>query len=145
MDKRGEGKTFESLVMGEFRPLNISKDVQDIFEIQAAKLGMADPYASAESVIDNINELLSTISLAGDFFPDIDNPLRTLNLPPLPDFTTELPDVTTLTAPAPGFTGQANVNTNAVNQANLYSALYPNDDLARLYNLKQNQKPNRIV
>jgi len=144
MDKRGEGKAFDSLIIGEFRPLNISRDVQEIFEIQAAKLGMADPFAAAESVIDNIRELLSNVPLTADLFPNIENPLSTLNLPPLPDFTAQLPDVSTLVQGAPGFTGQGNVNTNAVNQARLYSAMYPNDDLANLYNLKKNQ-PNKTI
>jgi hypothetical protein len=110
MDKRGEGKAFDSLIIGEFRPLNISRDVQEIFEIQAAKLGMADPFAAAESVIDSIRELLSTVSLTADLFPNIENPLSALNLPPLPDFTTQLPDVSTLVQGAPGFTGQNNVS-----------------------------------
>ena len=145
MEKRGEGKAFDSLIEGEFRPLRISKDVQELFEINAQKLGVIDPYAAAESVIESIQEILENTSLIGDLFPALENPLTDSIIPPLPDFATQLPDMSALTATAPGFTGQGNVNTNAVNQARLYSAMYPNDDLANLYNLKQNQKPNRIV
>ena len=43
-----------------------------------------------------------------------------------------------LTANAPGFTGQGNVNTNAA-QAAFYQAQYPNDEIGNLYNLKKNQ------
>ena len=145
MERRGENRAFRALNEAVFRPLNISSDVRQLFELKATELGIANPYDRARDAIDRIRDILSNTSLRGDFFPELNNPFDTSIIPPLPDFTTQLPDVATLTAAAPGFTGQGNVNTNAVNQANLYSALYPNDDLARLYNLKQNQKPNRIV
>ena len=38
MINRGERRAFNFLNEGEFRPLKISKDVQDLFEIKAAKL-----------------------------------------------------------------------------------------------------------
>jgi len=145
MDKRGERRAFTALNEAIFRPLNISRDVRQLFEIKAMELGMANPFDRARDAIDRIKDRLSNTSLRGDFFPEITNPFSDSIIPPLPDFMAQLPDVSTLVQGAPGFTGQGNVNTNAVNQARLYSAMYPNDDLANLYNLKKNQQPKRVV
>ena len=38
MDGRGETRAFNSLIEGEFRPLKISKDLQEIFAIKAEEL-----------------------------------------------------------------------------------------------------------
>ena len=40
MENRGERKAFNSLIEGEFRPLKISKDVRELFEIKASQLGI---------------------------------------------------------------------------------------------------------
>ena len=147
MENRGEKKAFNSINEGEFRPLTLSKDLQELFEIKANELGVSNPFNEAENVIDRIYEVLARVPLGGDLFPDIQNPLDTNLVEGISDFVANaaLPDMSILPGSAPGFTGQGNVNTNAVNQANLYSAMYPNDDLANLYNLTKNNKINTRV
>jgi hypothetical protein len=112
MIKRGERRAFNSLIEGEFRPLKISKDVQDIFEIRASELGVANPYERAESVIDSIADQLSSVSLRGDLFPDITNPFDIAIIPNLVDQVSEMVTTTPVNT---GFIGQGNVaipNTN---------------------------------
>ena len=53
------------------------KDLQEIFEIKASELGVANPFERAEGVIDSIAEQLARASLRGDLFPEIKNPLDT--------------------------------------------------------------------
>ena len=112
MIKRGERKAFNSLIEGEFRPLKISKDVQDIFEIRASELGVANPYERAESVIDSIADQLSSVSLRGDLFPDITNPFDIAIIPNLVDQVSEMVTTTPVNT---GFIGQGNVGIPTTN------------------------------
>ena len=102
MIKRGERKAFNALIEGEFRPLKISRDVQDIFDIRASELGIANPYEQAESIIDSISDKLSSVSLRGDLFPDIENPL---NISVIPNFVDQVSETITSTAPVVTNTG----------------------------------------
>jgi hypothetical protein len=43
MYDRGERRAFNSFNEGEFRPLTISTDVQELFDIRAAELGAPNP------------------------------------------------------------------------------------------------------
>ena len=143
MDGRGEKKAFNAINDGEFRPLTLSKDLQELFQIRAQELGVANPYSQAENIIDRIQEVLSRAPLSGDLFPEIENPLDTSMVEGISDVigNIQLPTTTggdLLTANAPGFTGQGNINTNAA-QAAFYQAQYPNDEIGNLYNLKKNQ------
>ena len=74
MDNRGEKKAFNSLTEGVFRPLSLSKDIQDLFEIKAQEIGVLNPFEAAEDVIDRIKDVLETVPVTADFFPDIENP-----------------------------------------------------------------------
>ena len=105
MDKRGEKKAFNSINEGEFRPLTLSKDLQQLFEIKANELGVANPYTQAESIIDRIRDVLSRVPLGGDLFPDIENPLDTSMVEGITDFVANaaLPNINA------GFLGQGNV------------------------------------
>ena len=105
MDGRGEKKAFNSINDGEFRPLTLSKDLQELFEIRASELGVANPYTQAENIIDRIQEVLSRVPLGGDLFPDIENPLDTSMVKGMTDFVANaaLPNINA------GFLGQGNV------------------------------------
>ena len=144
MTNRGERKAFNSLIEAEFRPLKISKDVRELFEIKAANLGITNPYDAAEEVMDRIKEVLEAVPLDADFFPNLDNPFSQLpgaetisniiNTPPLPP----LPNPNLAT----GIQFGGNVLTG-VNQADRFAALFPNDELGQLATNKKNR--NRIV
>ena len=83
MENRGERKAFNSLMEAEFRPLKISKDVKELFDVRSQELGMTNPFEAAEDVMDRIKDVLEAVPLNGDFFPDIQNPFDTNILPDL--------------------------------------------------------------
>jgi hypothetical protein len=83
MFDRGERRNFNSLNEGEFRPLSISSDVQELYEIRASELGAPNPYEAAEGVIERIREVLESVPLNADVFPNIENPFSNLPEPTL--------------------------------------------------------------
>tara|TARA_R110002073_G_scaffold303484_1_gene471814 strand:- start:50 stop:4417 length:4368 start_codon:yes stop_codon:yes gene_type:complete len=110
MVNRGERRSFNSLIEGEFRPLTISREVQDLFDIKATEIGVANPFDQAADVIDRITEQLETVPLYGDLFPEIVNPFKVPLTQGIPETISNiLPQQIT-----GGFTGQQNVNTNQV-------------------------------
>jgi hypothetical protein len=143
MENRGERKAFNALAEGEFRPLKISKDVRELFELRAQELGRANPFDAAEDVLDRIADVLEAVPVTADFFPDISNPFDTT----LPDvvsaITNQLPPL-----PNPALNTGArfgNVNTN-VNPADQYAALFPGDETGKLAaKRKITQTTNRNV
>ena len=114
MDSRGENRAFNALIEGEFRPLSISKDLQEIFAIRAEELNVADPFESAQDVIDGIKEQLENTTLNGDFFPNIPNPFDVSIIESLPSLinNSSLPNVVT------GTDLLAGVNTKQVQGVN---------------------------
>ena len=76
-------KEFNSINDGIFTPLNISKDVKDLFEENALKLGLPNPFEQASGIIDNIRDRLSTLPLTAPGLPEIENPFRNLQEPTL--------------------------------------------------------------
>jgi len=113
MVNRGERRAFNSLIEGEFRPLTISREVQDLFDIKATEIGVANPFDQAADIIDRITEQLETVPLYGDLFPDIENPFKVPLTQGIPEtISSILPESIT------GFTGQNNVslpNTGTLN------------------------------
>ena len=83
MIRRGERNAFNALIDGEFRPYSISNDVQSIFEFNAERLGIPNPFEAANDVIDTINEILSETPVSVDIFPDLPNPFRNTIIPNL--------------------------------------------------------------
>jgi hypothetical protein len=83
MRNRGENRAFNFINEGTFRPLTISRDVRGLFERKARELGTVNPYDKAADVIDRIRDVLSEVSLEGDLFPTIENPLKSELLPDL--------------------------------------------------------------
>jgi len=128
MENRGERKAFNALIEGEFRPLKISKDVRNLFEIRAQELGRSNPFDVAEDVLDRIADVLEAVPVSADFFPNLQNPFDTI-LPDLVSAVTNqlppLPDPTLNTG-----TQFGNVNTN-INAADQYAALFPRDELGK--------------
>jgi hypothetical protein len=96
MDGRGERRAYNALEDGEFRPLKISKDVENLFETKALELGVANPFFKASTVIDRIQGILERVSLEGDLFPDLINPLR---VPIIPDLVGQVNQTITATTP----------------------------------------------
>jgi len=81
-----------SLDQNIFRPINISREIQEAFAENAAKIGEPNPLISAITALGNIQQQLSRVSLLEPEFPFIENPLlpitqdtpftpQTLNLP----------------------------------------------------------------
>ena len=83
MENRGERRAFDALIEGDFRPLKISRDVKDLFEIRAQELGIANPFEAAQDVIERIADVLEAVPVTADFFPDLPNPFDTNILPDL--------------------------------------------------------------
>ena len=141
MENRGERKAFNALLEGEFRPLRISPDVKELFEIKAQAIGMANPFEAAEDVLARIKDVLEAVPVSGDFFPDLDNPFTESMLPDVVSaLNNQLPPL-----PNPALnTGLqfGNVNTN-VNAADQYAALFPGDETGKL--IKQRQTTNQNV
>jgi hypothetical protein len=76
-------KEFGSINDGVFTPLNISKDVKNLFEENALNLGLPNPFDQASGIIDNIRDRLSTLPLTAPGLPEIENPFKNLAEPTL--------------------------------------------------------------
>ena len=137
MDGRGEGRAFDSLIEGEFRPLSISKDLQEIFEIKASELGVSNPFERAEGVIDSIAEQLARASLRGDLFPEIENPLDTSLIEGVSGIidNISLPDFSNIADLAPGFTGQGQTNVGSTGTLNFDQLKTQDQKLQRISNV----------
>ena len=78
MSDRGESVSFRDISQGVFRPLNISNDVKNLFQIRADQLGLPNTFQQAQDVINTIRETLSNVPLTQSDFPDIENPFNNL-------------------------------------------------------------------
>ncbi len=118
MENRGERRAYDALSDGEFRPLTISKDVEELFDAKAREIGTTNAFFRASTVIDRIQDILSQASLDGDLFPDIQNPLSSTLLPDLVGQANQLLNnnpANTAMAAAPGFgIGLQNTNIDPV-------------------------------
>ena len=141
MQNRGERRAFISINEGDFRPLSISRDVRELFEIKAEKLGIPNPFEAAGDALDLIRELLSEVTLRWDAWPNLINPFRNIPKPNLGSIVNnQLPPL-----PNPALnTGIqfGNINTN-VNAADQYAALFPGDETGKL--IKQRQTTNQNI
>ena len=134
MVNRGERRSFNSLIEGEFRPLTISREVQDLFDIKATEIGVANPFDQAADVIDRITEQLETVPLYGDLFPEIINPFKVPLTQGIPEtISSILPQSVT------GFIGQNNINTNQV------QGLTPQEIKLRAQGKEVFNKPGEII
>ena len=90
---RISGVALSNIDQNVFRPMTISPEVRNSFAENAEKIGMKNPYETAEDVITEIQAELGELSLEEANFPFIENPLtvtaqsnvatgpNTLNLP----------------------------------------------------------------
>ncbi len=140
MRGRGETRAFNFLNEGIFRPYTISNNVIPLFEKRANELKISNPYEKAADVIGRIREVLSEVTLEGDLFPDIKNPLSSELLPNVVGQANQLLNnnpASAAMATAPGFVGEQNTNIDAVKEAQTFASLYPRDTLGNLYNQKK--------
>jgi hypothetical protein len=83
----------DAIDTGEFRPYTISASIEEAFQLNAEKIGAPNPLDAAYSIINNIENQLSNLSL-NNLFPDITNPLIPMGLgttlPPLGGLTGSL-------------------------------------------------------
>jgi len=106
MVNRGERNSYRAFEENRFRPLEISKPVRDLFEINARELGIVNPFDVTYNEIEKLQNLLNRISLDGDFLPEIENPFSNLPEPTLGPAG----NIPTNVANSSGFIGQQNVN-----------------------------------
>jgi hypothetical protein len=129
MEGRGENRAFGFLNEGLFRPLRISNDVQGLFEIKAQELGTSNPFEQAADVLGRIEEILSEVSLSGDLFPNIENPLRASLLPDTVAQANQMinnnpTNIALAAAPTTGFIGQGNINIDPVTRLTTAEEIY---------------------
>jgi hypothetical protein len=74
MDERGAGSAYDYLESGTFKPYTVSEAVAQVFQHNADMLGVANPLDAAGPVLDRIAEILESIPMGEDIFPDLDNP-----------------------------------------------------------------------
>ena len=144
MEARGAGKAYDFIGAGEFRPFTPSRNIEELFEDLAIKLGIPNPYDAAEDTIDRIQDILETIPLAGEF-PLIPNPLKTSPLPSLPGLgqTAGLPPVVGAATVNQTFANNARFgNINPVSGLTLSEEVYL-DPLGKAYRRKQRQTTNQ--
>ena len=72
---RLSGIEVSSINNNQFRPINISPEIQQAFADNAAKIGEPNPMISAMNVIANIQQTMARTSLLEAEFPFIENPL----------------------------------------------------------------------
>lgn len=93
MKNRGESVAYGTISQGIFKPLDISRDVKDLFQLRADELGLPNTFEQAQDVIDSIREILSNVPLTQGDFPDIENPFNNLPSQPTLNPSGQLPPV----------------------------------------------------
>lgn len=67
---------------GIFKPLTVSKNVQELFAIQAEKVEQADPYEIASDYINDLINMYNDLPLLMDSLPVFPNPFAEIELKP---------------------------------------------------------------
>ena len=148
MASRGAGAAFNFIGQGEFRPFTPSRNIINLFDDLAIKLGISNPYIEAEPIIDQLRDELESIPLGGEF-PLIPNPLKTSPLPSLPGLgqTAGLPPVVGAATVNQTFANNARFgNINPVSGLTLSEEVYL-DPLGKAYRINQRQqnKPTKLT
>jgi hypothetical protein len=76
MNERGAGTAYENLSENTFKPYRVSDAVAEVFQYNADQIGFANPLIQAESVLDRIADVLDTVPMGADIFPQLDNPFK---------------------------------------------------------------------
>ena len=130
MGERGAGTAYDYLADGTFKPYTVSEAVAQVFQYNADALGVANPLDAAQPVLDRIAEVLESIPMGEDIFPDLDNPFSVS----LGEAAGNIYNAVIPPQVNNNFLGAANVN---INQA---QGVTPNFDQLRT----QDQKLQRI-
>ena len=89
-----------------FRPINISADIRLAFRENADRLGIADPFDTASSVIQDIQSQMRDVSLTDVEFPFFDNPLLPITQDtPVTPTSLNLPNINSNIINNPGAAG----------------------------------------
>ena len=133
-DNRGERRAYGFLDEGLFRPYSVSKDVADLFEERSAAIGAPNPFDAAIDVMERIKDVLQSVPVTADVFPNLENPFKNLPEPTLgPATTAGLPPM-----PAPGLVNNAQFgNIDPVSGLTLSEQVYL-DPLEKAY--QQNKR-----
>ena len=120
--------------MKVYRPYSVSKDVADLFEERSAAIGAPNPFDAAIDVMERIKDVLQSVPVTADVFPNLENPFRNLPEPTLgPATTAGLPPM-----PAPGLVNNAQFgNIDPVSGLTLSEQVYL-DPLEKAY--QQNKR-----
>ena len=120
--------------MKVYRPYSVSKDVADLFEERSAAIGAPNPFDAAIDVMERIKDVLQSVPVTADVFPNLENPFRNLPIPTLgPATTAGLPPM-----PAPGLVNNAQFgNIDPVSGLTLSEQVYL-DPLEKAY--QQNKR-----
>ena len=76
MEGRGAGTAYDHLSEGTFKPYTVSDAVAQVFQHNADVLGAANPLDQAGDVLDRIAEVLESLPMGEDIFPELDNPFK---------------------------------------------------------------------
>jgi len=76
MEGRGAGTAYDHLSEGTFKPYTVSDAVAQVFQHNADVLGVANPLDQAGDVLDRIAEVLESLPMGEDIFPELDNPFK---------------------------------------------------------------------
>ena len=80
-------KDSDALVEDEFIPFTISDNIKRVFEENAAKLGVSNPYEEAENAIESLSDVMSEINLTESVWPDLTQLFNTATAVPLGNLT----------------------------------------------------------
>jgi hypothetical protein len=59
-----------ALLTNKFIPFTISENIQQVFEDNARKLGVANPYKTAESAVKSLHDTMMSVALSSPEWPD---------------------------------------------------------------------------
>ena len=76
-------KDAAALLQNKFIPFNISDNVKEVFQQNADKLGVLNPYTEAEYGIEGLQKMMQELSLDMETFPDLTD-IYNFGAPPMP-------------------------------------------------------------
>ena len=77
-------KDAAALLQNKFIPFNISDNVKEVFQQNADKLGMFNPYLDAEGGVEGLKEMMEDLTLDMEEFPDLTD-IYNFGAPPMPE------------------------------------------------------------
>ncbi|WP_341715226.1 hypothetical protein [Limnobacter sp.] len=130
MKDRASLKTYAAIDSGRFRPLNISKDVMRVFQENADKLGVENPFFAAQDALFKIKFDLMNVPLTEETIPNFINPFDNMPEPKVPNIQGTLPPL-----PNPQVMnqfGQIPSQIGSLTTQQQFASLFPNDTIGNL-------------